>query len=367
MKCEILVNAIGCIDGSFIDEAENYKPKRKVPAWIWVASAACLCCVVFFAVWFIDSLPFGRAHTLELICVVGGKAENGYINYRERAENGKVLITDELISLMDENKGDKRYDKYVFEVRITDANSTAVPFGCLSSINLNGDERIKFAQKGVVSLSRKEIYSVKASSDQALIISPVYFSIDEKYLNTVGRDSLDVWVSFEFDKEFLEEYEYIDEYDHLDIETRYKRIEEQVTKFFEEKHHIHIELDDEFKEFLEEYDSLDSEKRHKSFVKQISRLLYLKYVEYDIDGDPIKGYGNGKISLDSEFKEFVHKERLDRYYAKYAEGYGIDFGSINYEETWETWGAFNAELDISLIKEILQDERTLGVCITDIL
>lgn len=363
MKCGFLVNAIGCIDGAFIDEAENYKPKRRMPVWIWAAaSAACLCVVVLFGARLTER---PCEHVLRV--VVGANAENGYVNYRERAEMGKVLITDELLSLMDKNK-DTRCTKAEYSVRITDANGAAVPFDCLPSTKkLSGDERVKFAQKGIVDLSRKEIYAVKASPDLALIISPVYLGIDEKYLNTVGRDSLDVWVSIEFDKEFLEEYEYMDEYDRLDSETRYKRIEEQVTRFFKEKHHVHIELDDEFKQFLEEYDSLDSEKRHRNFVKQISRLLYLKYVEYDIDGDPIKGYGGGNIDLDSEFEVFLHKERIYKYLAKYAEGYGIDIDSIKEYKEVGPGIAFNAELGTELIARLLQDARTRGVCVTDIL
>lgn len=366
MKCDILINAIGCIDGSFIDEAENYKPKRKMPAWIWAASAACLCVIVFGAAWLINRNAIGNWGncTLELRMAICGKSEQGYVNYRELAEPGKVLITDELISLMD-TKDKKCPNKYEYKVLIIDANGAAVPIESLSDIELSGEERMEFALHSCVSLTKKEIYSIKGSNDLALIIAPAVLSVDEEYLDTVDRDPLNVWISFEVDR--FDEYEYMNEYDRLDSETRYTRIEEQLTRFFKEKYHVNVELDDEFKEFLDEYDSLDSDKRRKNFVKQMARLLYLEYAKLDIDGDPIKGYGGGKIDLDSDFQYFLRMERINKYIAEITESYGIDANAIKVCK--ENWGmcVITAELDISLIKEFLQDERTQGVFVPGVL
>lgn len=376
MKCGFLINAIGCIDGKLVDEAENYKPKRRMPAWIWAASAACLCVVVLFAALLVEGIPIpvGRVNEAALNVVLGGKAEHGYVDYRARAEKGKVLITDELKSLMEEHKEQKpRFGyisvySYAFMVRITDANGAAVPPDCLPSTKKKSDEdRVEFVQKGIVTLSEKEIYSVKASPELALIISPAVISIDEEYLNTVNRDSLDVWVALKFDEEFLNEYEYLEEYDQLDSEARNELIEGQIARFFEKEFGDHVELDEDFKKFLEEYDSFDIEIRHRNFIKHFSRLMYQKCTEHGIEGDSIRGYREtgGHVDLDMNFQSFIHEERVYWYFEKYAGDYGIDIDSI--KEYREISGTFNAELDTEIIAKILQDERTRVVYVSGVL
>lgn len=374
MKCDILINAIGCIDGKLVDEAENYKPKRKLPIWGWAASAACLCVVVLFAALLVEGIPIGRMNEAALNICIGGKAEHGYVDYRARAETGKVLITDELKSLMEEHKEQKpRFGyisvySYAFMVRITDANGAAVPPDCLPSTKkLSGEDRVEFVQNGIVTLSEKEIYSVKASPELALIISPAVISIDEEYLNTVGRDSLDVWVAPKFDEEFLSEYEYLEEYDHLDSEARNELIEGQIARFFEKKFGDHVELDEDFKKFLEEYDSFDIEVRHRNFIKHFSRLMYQKCAEHGFDGDAIRGYREtgGHVDLDTGFQSFIHEERVYQHFKKYAEDHGIDIDGI--KEYRELTGVFNAELDTELIARLLRDERTRVVYVSGVL
>lgn len=365
MKYELLVNAIGCIDGTLIDETENYRPKRKTPVWAWAASAACLCVVVMFSMF---ANRMSSSETALMICYTG-KAEHGYVDYRARAETGKVLITDELKSLMDEHKeplfGDHVYS-YEFMVRIIDANGAAVSLDRLSSIKLSGEEREEFIRSGRVTLSSKEIYSIKGSPDLALIIAPAAIAIDEEYLNTAGRDLLDVWVTLKFDEEFLNEYEYLEEYDRLDGEARYKLIEGQITQFFEKEFGDHVELDEDFKKFLEEYDSFDIETRHRNFVEHFSRLMYRKCTEHGVDGDGIRAYREygGHVDLDMEFESFIHEERVYRYFEKYAEDYNIDIDNI--KEYREVSGTFNAELDTELIARLLQDERTHAVYVSGI-
>lgn len=362
MKCELLINAVGCIDGALIDEAENYRPKRRIPAWIWAAaSAACLCVVVLFAASFSNR----TVCEAELMICIGADA-HGYIDYRERAETGKVLITDELASLMNKNE-DTRCRKYEFSVRITDANGASrdeISLSCLIPLGINDQERTDFISSGVITLSRKEIFAIKSSPQMALIISPSIVGIGEEYLNTVGHESINVWVALEFDDEFLREYEYMEEYDRLDGETRLELIEGQISRFFETRYSVQVELDEEFKEFLEEYDRLDTETRHDSFVREISRFFYEKYTEQMVNGDSVKNYIEtfGDAALDGEFKEFLHKERVFGFFKKYAEDNGIDVDGIKEY----TSGTFNAELDVELIKRLLQDERTRSVYATDV-
>lgn len=208
MKCKSLVNAIGLIDGKFVDEAENYSPKPKIPVWFWTAWAACLCCAVFLAAWFIDGLPFGiggKIDTAEIRGILGGKAEHGYTNYRELAQPGKVLITDELKSSINENYDKKSPNKYEFIVLIIDADGKKVPLDCLSSARLSGYDMEQFTANGTVSLTKKEIESIKAQPDLSLIVAPAVIGIDEEYLNTVDRVSLDVWVTPKIDYKQIKE------------------------------------------------------------------------------------------------------------------------------------------------------------------
>lgn len=197
MKCDILINAIGCIDGKLVDEAENYKPKRRMPAWIWAASAACLCVVVLFAARF-TAMP--QNSCVEGITVIAGEALNGYVNYREFAETGKVLITDELQYELERfrSKDYKKYEFINFCVRIIDANG-ADNKAIASALGL--DEA--FIDSGMACLTEEKLSAIKGVPGMALIITTEYIKVNDKYLNTVGRDTLDVEVIIELDYDWL--------------------------------------------------------------------------------------------------------------------------------------------------------------------
>lgn len=201
MKCDILVNAIGCIDSAFIDEAENYKPKRKMPVWIWAAaSVACLCCVVFFAARF-TARP--QSVCVEVITVIAGEAVNGYVDYREFAETGEVLITDELKYEIARSKSKdyKDYESINFYVRIIDANG-ADNHAIAAALWL--DET--FIRDGTVVLSEDEINAIKGIPGMALIITTEYIKVNDKFLNTVGCDTLDAEVIIKLDYDWLRKH-----------------------------------------------------------------------------------------------------------------------------------------------------------------
>jgi len=230
MMCGFLIEAIGNIDSGIVDEAENYRPVRKKRAWIWAASAAaaCLCLAVV--------MIFSRTSIVDNIdaqvnVYFAGTAANGYIDYREIAEKGKVTITDELKALMDEHSEPfdmfKEYPSNVFDVRITDAGGAErekIYAACLRPLGLREEKYEQFINSGLVTLSKKQIYAVEGSPELALIIAPAALVINEEYTKTVGRDTLDVWV-------FLN--------DGLDgirkgctDDEQWKEIEESVLEFF---------------------------------------------------------------------------------------------------------------------------------------
>lgn len=197
MNRELLINAVGCIDSAIIDEAENYRPmrkNRKKSVWIWAAAAAaCLCVTVML----VSRISFKHEMNAELIICFAGEAMHGYVDYREIAETGKVTITDELETLMNEHKG----SEYRFAVRVIDANGAdraKIYDACIAPLDLrdpNGDNRESFLNSGVISeLTRKQVYAIKSSPEFALIISPAALKINEEYPNTTDRGKLDVYV-----------------------------------------------------------------------------------------------------------------------------------------------------------------------------
>ncbi len=264
MKCGVLVRAVGCIDGALIDEAENYRPKRKMPAWIWAASAACLCVVIFFAAKF--TVRHENVLTGESVgvWVIAGEAVNGYVDYRELAETGKVLITDELKNEIARSKDYKDYDSINFSVRIIDANG-AGNYAIAAALWL--DET--FISNGTVTLSEDEINAIKGVPGMALIVTTEYIAVNDKYLNTVGRDTLDVEVIIKLDYEWLR-----------------------------------------------------------------------------------KQYKGGDATEYWEWRDNYVSELI----SEYAKDYGINFDR-------EVWAGFCAELDIELISQLLQDERTAIICV----
>ena len=200
MKCGVLVKAIGGIDGALIDEAERYRPKRKKPLWIWVTSTACLCVVALFVTHFIIRHEAVLTNESVVVWVIAGEAVNGYIDYRELAETGKVLITDELQHELERTKSKdyKDYESIKFNVRIIDANG-ADNHAIAAALWLNET----FIDSGVACLSEDEINAIKGVPGMALIISTEYIAVNDRYLNTAGRDTLDVEVIIKLDYDWL--------------------------------------------------------------------------------------------------------------------------------------------------------------------
>lgn len=214
MRCDNLIKAIGCIDSALVDEAENYRPKRKNHAWILAAaSAACLLLIVgavglrstgHFLIGDNDTASYG-------VVRLGGKAER-HTDYSAIAEKGTVTITDELKALLDENKDptvktpDGHKAEVFFGVHVYDAGGASaedVFKTCLSPLGIRYEEHEGFSESGIISLTREQMLSVKCPPQLALVIEPWLVEINEKYLDTVGTDSLKVRVILSVDLEDL--------------------------------------------------------------------------------------------------------------------------------------------------------------------
>lgn len=202
MKCDYLIRAIGCIDGALIDEAEDYKPTRKNHAWIWAAvSAACLC----FAIPIVFSLcDNGIISTGEncLIYPLAAVPVHGYVDYRETAEKGKVMITDELKAQLDECNeqpvlfGNREYG-YIFPVHITEAEDVSryhLYSVCLEPLKLGESEIEDFLRDGTLMLTKEQIYSLKCPPECTVIIAPSMIDLNADFLETVTLDTLNVRV-----------------------------------------------------------------------------------------------------------------------------------------------------------------------------
>lgn len=205
MRCDYLINAMGCIDGALVDEAEDYKPARKNHAWIWAAaSAACLLIIVgAFALRSAGQFLIRNTESAAYAIVhLGGKAER-YTDYAAVAEKGAVTITDELKALLDENKeptvktenGHKA--TVLFNVHIYDVNGASAEYvfiTCLAPLEIRYEENEGFFESGIISLTREQILNVQCPSELSLVIEPLLVEINEKYLDTVGTDTLKVRV-----------------------------------------------------------------------------------------------------------------------------------------------------------------------------
>lgn len=215
MRCDYLIKAIGCIDSSLVDEAENYRPKRKNHAWIWAAaSAACLLIIVGAAVLrSTGHFLIGDDTNTVLYYVVhaGGKAER-YTDYAAVAEKGTVTITDELMTLLDENKEptvktpDGHKAEVFFGVHVYDAGGASaedVFKTCLSPLGIRYEEHEGFSESGIISLTREQMLSVKCPPQLALVIEPWLVEINDKYLDTIDTDTLKVRVILSVDLEDL--------------------------------------------------------------------------------------------------------------------------------------------------------------------
>ena len=200
MRCDYLVEAIGCIDSSIVDEAEDYKPARKNHAWIWAAaSAACL--LIVGTVMFRQSV----GHYVSDSCLKGILAAapvHGYVDYAETAELGKVTITDELKAELDKCEEPPTvffYDSdmcgWIFPVHITDADGAGryhILKTCLAPLNIGEANEEEFLRTGDIMLTRKQINSIKCSPYCKVVIAPSMIVLNEEYLETVTRDTLDV-------------------------------------------------------------------------------------------------------------------------------------------------------------------------------
>lgn len=215
MSCDYLVEAIGCIDSSIVDEAENYKPARKKHAWIWAAaSAACL--LIVGTVIFRQSV----GHYVIDNCLKGILAAapvHGYVDYTETAERGKVTITDELKAQLDECEDppavffhDSDMCGYIFSVHITDAdggNRYHILKTCLEPLKIGEWNEEEFLRTGHLDLTKKQIYSIKCPPECTIIIAPSMIVLNEEYLNTVTRDKLDVRVYAYSGEDALEDWD----------------------------------------------------------------------------------------------------------------------------------------------------------------
>ena len=206
MKCDYLISAMGCIDGALVDEAEDYKPARKNHAWIWAAASAA--CLLMVAAVIFQLSGIGIEHTDDVLCshsklCWAGYAEHGYVDYRAAAEQGKVTITDELKALLDENKEpvvtieNGCEARVLFSVRVYDAGGARgvdMFKTCLGPLGFRYDEYESFAENGIITLTREQILNVKCPSEFSLVIAPEKLVINEEYLATSGRETLDVQV-----------------------------------------------------------------------------------------------------------------------------------------------------------------------------
>lgn len=204
MRCDYLIRAMGCIDGTLVDEAEDYKPARKNHAWIWAAASAA--CVLMIAAVILRLSRISIDHvdaSLSYKVCLAGYAEHGYVDYRAAAEQGKVVITDELKALLDENKeptvkmenGHKA--TVLFSVHIYDAGGTSAEYvfiTCLAPLEIRYEEHEGFFESGIISLTREQILNVKCPSELSLVIEPQLVEINEEYLDTIGTDTLKVRV-----------------------------------------------------------------------------------------------------------------------------------------------------------------------------
>ncbi len=215
MRCDYLIKAIGCIDSSLVDEAENYKPARKNRAWIWAAASAACLLIIIGAVGLWSTGHFLIGDNIEAISFAvvrsGGKAER-YTDYAAAAEKGTVTITDELKALLDENKEptvktpDGHKAEVFFGVHVYDAGGASaedVFKTCLSPLGIRYEEHEGFSESGIISLTREQMLSVKCPPQLALVIEPWLVEINDKYLDTIDTDTLKVRVILSVDLEDL--------------------------------------------------------------------------------------------------------------------------------------------------------------------
>lgn len=193
MKKDFLIEAIGNIDHEIVDEAENYRPKRKSRVWLWTsASAACLLIagVLVFPHLIEVSNNAGSEGRVHFVSRTNGE----YSAYRDPAANGSVHITPDLTRYMEAYAN---YPDAEFLVHIYDANgahSEIVWDTCLEALGLRSSQKESFLANGVVALTEAQISAIKSSPQLAVVIDgPGDIEVTEEYLKTVNGP-LNVWV-----------------------------------------------------------------------------------------------------------------------------------------------------------------------------
>lgn len=200
MRCDYLINAMGCIDGALVDEAEDYRPARKNHAWIWAAASAA--CLLMIAGVFVLRKPVDYNNCLKGIFAAVPVHE--YVDYSETAERGKVTITDELKAEFDKCEepptvffGDSAMCGWTFPVHITDADGGSryhILKNCIQPLKIGEGYEEDFLRTGNIELTKKQINSIKCPPNCTIIIAPSMIILNGEYLRTVTRDTLDVRV-----------------------------------------------------------------------------------------------------------------------------------------------------------------------------
>lgn len=200
MRCDYLVEAIGCIDSSIVDEAEDYKPVRKKHAWI-LAAASAACLLIVGTVIFRQSVGHYTGDAC-LKSIFAAAPVHEYVDYAETAERGKVTITDELKALLDECEepppvlfGNSDVCGWIFPVHITDADGASryhILKNCIQPLKIGKWNEEEFLRTGHLDLTKKQIYSIKCPPECTIIIAPSMIVLNEEYLSTVTRDTLNV-------------------------------------------------------------------------------------------------------------------------------------------------------------------------------
>ncbi len=193
MNKDFLVEAIGNIDFDIIDEAENYRPKRRSRAWLW-ASASAACLLITGMLVFPHLIDVSNKADSEGRVHFASDTNGENSDYGDPAANGSVRITPGLMRFMEAHAD---YPDDEFPVHIYDANgahSEVVWDTCLEPLGLRSDQKESFPEMGTAVLTRAQINAIKGSPQLAVVIDgPSDIEVTEEYLKTVNGP-LNVWV-----------------------------------------------------------------------------------------------------------------------------------------------------------------------------
>lgn len=193
MKKDFLMEAIGNIDVDIIDEAENYRPKRKSRVWIQaLASAACLLITGMLA--FPNLINGGDIADDSGRIHFASKTNGENSDTADPAADGSVRITNDLTRLMEayEDHSDDEFFVHIYDAN--GAHSEVVWDTCLEPLGLRSEYKESFLKNGVTTLTKAQINAVKGSPQLAVVIDgPREIEVTEEYLKTVNGP-LNVWV-----------------------------------------------------------------------------------------------------------------------------------------------------------------------------